>query len=183
MSPRPKQLHVTLVVAAARNGVIGRDGDMPWRMPSSLKQFRRLTMGRPMIMGRKTAEAIGRALDGRDTIVVTRNPAFKMNGAHIVGSLKEAFAVAILCAETRGADEIVVVGGGEIYRAAMPYATGVHLDVVEAVIAGDTTFPDLDPAEWREASRSRLAASSGDEHPATAVTYERIAPAKTITAA
>jgi dihydrofolate reductase len=162
------------VVAAARNGVIGSGGSMPWRMPSSLRRFRQLTLGRPMIMGRKTYEAIGRPLDGRDTIVVTRNPGFRVAGVHVAGSLAEAFALALPLARARAVTEIIIAGGGEIYRAALPFACRVHLDLIDAAPAGDTTFPPLDPAAWREASRAPIAPSKGDEHAATAVLYERI---------
>ena len=113
---------ITLVVAAARNGVIGRAGDMPWRMPSSLRRFRALTLGRPMIMGRKTFEAIGRPLDGRDTIVVTRNAAFAASGVHLAASLPEALRIAAKLAVARTTNEIIIAGGGEIYRAALPLA-------------------------------------------------------------
>lgn len=165
---------VTLVVAAARNGVIGRSGDMPWRMPSSLKRFRALTMGRPMIMGRKTFEAIGRPLDGRDSIVVTRNPDFAVAGVFRAASLAEAFAIAARLAAARATAEIIIAGGGEIYAAALPYATRVHLDLIDAVLDGDTVFPDLDPAQWRQAARSPMQPSAKDEFAATAILYERI---------
>ena len=173
---------VTLVVAAARNGVIGRGGDMPWRMPSSLKRFRALTMGRPMIMGRKTCEAIGRPLDGRDTIVVTRNPDFNVNGTHRTASLGEALRLAAQLAAQRGTTEIIIAGGGEIYAAALPYATRVHLDLIDAAPAGDTVFPGLAPAEWLEVARTPIPPSPRDEFAATAVSYERIGPARPLTA-
>ena len=174
---------VTLVVAAARNGVIGRGGDMPWRMPSSLRRFRALTLGRPMIMGRKTYEAIGRPLDGRDTIVVTRNATWRVDGVHSAGSLDGAFALATHFCAVRGSDEIIIAGGGEIYAAALPYATRVELDLIDAEPEGDTAFPQLDPVEWREVERSPIPARSGDEYSATAVRYERIGLPKPLGAA
>lgn len=174
---------VTLVVAAARNGVIGRGGDMPWRMPSSLKRFRELTMSRPMIMGRRTFEAIGRLLDGRDSIVVTRNPNFAINGVHRVASLGQAFELAARLANGRGTTEIIIAGGGEIYAAALPYATRVYVDLIDAAPEGDTHFPELNPAEWRETARMPIAPSPRDEFAATAILYDRIGAARPLPAA
>jgi dihydrofolate reductase len=165
---------VTFVVAATRNGVIGRDGDMPWRMPSSLRRFRSLTMGRPMIMGRKTYAAIGKALDGRDTIVVTRDRAFSAANVHVAESLPRAFELACGLAAARGTDEIIVAGGGEIYRQALPYATDVHLDRIDTELDGDAFMPTLDPAEWREVSREAIPPHPRDEFPAMAIHFRRI---------
>lgn len=167
-------MNVTLVVAATRNGIIGRGGAMPWRMPSSLKRFRSLTMGRPMVMGRKTFQAIGRALDGRDTIVISRDAAFASEGVQRAGGLSEALAIACRLAAARGVDEIIIAGGGEIYAQALPYATRVHLDLIEAEIDGDTSFPPLDPGQWREVARAPIEPSPRDEFKATAVLCERI---------
>lgn len=175
-----KPFNVTLVVAAARNGIIGRAGDMPWRMPSSLKRFRTLTMGKPMIMGRKTFEAIGRPLDGRDTIVVTRAGFAAVAGVLVVASLEAAFGAAATRAAARGVDEIIIAGGGEIYAAALPYATIVHLDRIETEVDGDTVFPALDPAEWREVARQPLDPSPRDQYPAEAVIYHRIGPPRAL---
>lgn len=147
---------------------------MPWRMPSSLKRFRALTMGRPMIMGRKTFESIGRPLDGRDTIVVTRNVNFKVEGVHCAANLAEALAVASRLASARGSNEIIIAGGGEIYRAALPFATDVQLDRIEAEPAGDTVFPQLDRNEWQEITSIPIPPATNDQFRATAVHYERI---------
>lgn len=164
---------VSMVVAATRNGIIGRAGDMPWRMPSSLRRFRSLTMGKPMVMGRKTFDAIGRPLDGRDTIVVTRNADFRADGVHVAANLAEALVIAVRLAKARGTDEIVIAGGGEIYAAAMPYATHVHLDVIEADLDGDTSFPRLDPTDWREVTRQPIDPHPKDDFEATAILWER----------
>jgi dihydrofolate reductase len=165
---------ITLVVAVARNGVIGSAGDMPWRMPSSLRRFRELTMGRPMIMGRKTFEAIGRPLDGRDTIVVTRRRVEPVTGVHYAHDLSEAFGIASRLARARGVDEIIIAGGGEVYRAALPYAHRVHVDLIDAEPAGDTTFPDLPADDWRETSRTPIPHHLRDQYAAMAITYERL---------
>jgi len=165
---------VTFVVAATRNDVIGRDGDMPWRMPSSLRRFRSLTMGRPMIMGRKTYRAIGKALDGRDTIVVTRDRAFSAVDVHVAGSLAHAFELACGLAKARGTDEIIIAGGGEIYRQALPYATDIHLDRIDTELDGDAFLPPLDPAEWREVNREPIPPHPRDEFSVTAIHFRRI---------
>lgn len=178
-----KAWQVTLVVAAARNRIIGRAGDMPWRMPSSLKRFRALTMGRPMIMGRKTFEAIGRPLDGRDTIVVTRNPAFPACGIHLAASLAEAFGIAARLADARGTHEIVIAGGGEIYAAALPYATRVCLDLIGAQPEGDAEFPSLDPTEWTVVEQFAIPPHPRDEYAATALVYGRIGPPRALPSA
>lgn len=174
MIDQREDISVTIVVAATRNGVIGREGDMPWRMPSSLRRFRSLTMGRPMIMGRKTFQAIGKALDGRDTIVVTRDGAFGAPGVHVAGGLSEAFALARRFAEARGVAEIIVAGGGEIYAAALPYATDVQLDRIDTELSGDAFFPSLDPGEWREVSREPISPHPRDDYAATALHFRRI---------
>lgn len=174
---RASALKITLVVAATRNGVIGRGGDMPWRMPSSLRRFRSLTIGRPMIMGRKTYAAIGRPLDGRDTIVVTRDPAFRVDGVHSVGSLSAAFSLAVDFAAKRGTNEIIIAGGGEIYASVLPYATDVELDLVETDLEGDTVFPQLDPIEWQKIEIGPVEPHPRDEYAATAWVFRRIGPA------
>ncbi len=137
-----------------------------------------LTLGRPMIMGRKTYIAIGRPLDGRDTIVVTRDPTFKVDGVHPAGSLPCAFALATKMAGARGTNEIIIAGGGEIYAAALPYATSVQLDLIETDLEGDTYSPILDPREWREAERVPIERHPRDEHPATAIVFRRIGTAQ-----
>ncbi|MGD9806530.1 MAG: dihydrofolate reductase [Hyphomicrobiaceae bacterium] len=165
---------VTLVVAATRNSVIGRSGDMPWHMPSSLKRFRALTMGRPMIMGRKTYQAIGKPLDGRDTIVITRDRTFSVPGVHVARNLAQAFELARRLAVARGTDEIIIAGGGEIYRLALPYATDVHLDRIDTDLEGDTTLPLLDPTEWQEAARYPIEPHPRDDYSALAIHFLRI---------
>jgi dihydrofolate reductase len=143
-------------------------------MPSSLKRFRALTMGRPMIMGRKTYQAIGKPLDGRDTIVVTRDHSFSVPGVHVAGNLGQAFEQARGLAVARGTDEIIIAGGGEIYRLALPYATDVHLDRIDTDLEGDTTFPFLDPTEWKEVACYPIEPHSRDEFSASAIHFQRI---------
>ncbi|WP_185985049.1 dihydrofolate reductase [Aureimonas mangrovi] len=157
---------VVAVVAAARNGVIGREGEMPWKLPSDLKRYRALTMGRPMIMGRKTLESIGRVLDGRDTIVVTRSGTPPIDGALAAGSMDEAMSIAASCARARGTNEIVIAGGGEIYRAFMAFIDRVEMTRVEIDPQGDTSFPELDSNQWK--TTSDVAMSRGDKDSADA---------------
>ena len=140
---------LSLIVAASLDGVIGRDGGMPWHLPEDLKHFRRTTTGHTIIMGRKTWDSIGRPLPRRRNVVVTRQQGLKIPGCDVVHSLEEAIAVA------RSADdpEPMVIGGATLYEAALPLATRVYLTRVLQHVDGDTWFPELDPTEWEETSR------------------------------
>ncbi|HKZ97541.1 MAG TPA: dihydrofolate reductase [Hyphomicrobiaceae bacterium] len=158
---------IALVVAVAENGVIGAKGGLPWRMPSDLKTFRRLTMGRPVVMGRKTWESLARPLDGRDNIVVTRDPGFTAEGASVVGSLSDALTLARVLAATRGADEIMVIGGADIFREVLPLADRIYWTEVHAKPEGDAHFPPIEISEWEEVSREALARSPKDDYAAT----------------
>jgi len=164
---------IALVVAAAKNGVIGRGGGLPWRLPSDLKRFRTLTLGKPLVMGRKTYLSIGRPLDGRDTIVVTRQAGFRVTGVHVAPSLEEALALGRTLAAARGVDEVMVVGGEEIFRAALPLAERVYLTLVHASPPGDTHFALPDPAQWREIVREPMALGPKDEFAADFIILER----------
>mgnify|MGYP002651653057 CR=1 FL=1 len=145
-------MELVLVVAAAENGVIGKDGAMPWHLPADLRHFRRITMGKPVIMGRKTWHSIGRPLPGRQNIVLTRDPAFHGTGAAIVSSLDEALAAA------GGASEAMVIGGAEIYALARPLATRIELTRIHAAPEGDTYFPEPEASLWVETAREDHAA-------------------------
>ena len=138
---------ITLVVAHTENGVIGRDGGMPWHLPADLARFKSVTMGKPMLMGRRTFDSIGRALPGRRSIVVTRDRAWSAPGVEVAYSVDEALA---LCAD---APEIAVIGGGELFRALLGRADTILQTVIHTTLEGDTHFPALDPAVWHEASR------------------------------
>jgi dihydrofolate reductase len=165
---------VCLIVAAGENGVIGSAGKLPWRMPSDLKTFRRLTLGKPVVMGRRTWTAIGKALEGRDNIVVTRDPGFAAEGAIVVRSLDEALSVARRCASARGAREIMVIGGADIYSQAMDLADRIYLTRIHAAPEGDARFPDPDPTIWRQMESTAIAPLPLDEHRATLLIFERI---------
>lgn len=165
-------VRLSLVVAMARNRVIGRDGALPWRMPGDLRRFRRLTLGCPVVMGRKTFLSIGRPLDGRANIVVSRDPAFRPEGVTVAGSLQDAIDIAGRA--VAGAGEIMVIGGGEVYAASLPLASRIYLTVIEAEPAGDTRFPELGP-EWAETSREPIEPDPRDDHAAVLVVFERSA--------
>ncbi len=160
---------VSIIVAAAANGVIGRDGGLPWRLPADLRHFKRTTMGHHLVVGRRTWEEVGRPLPGRTMVVVTRDPALGIPGVVVVSSLQEAVAVAV----GAGDDEVFVAGGGEIYRQAMAVAHRVYLTRIHADIEGDTTFPELDGEAWRLVSREDHEADEGNPYPYSFLVYER----------
>lgn len=168
-------LRLSLIVAMGENGVIGREGAMPWRLSSDLKRFRALTMGKPMIMGRKTYQSIGRPLEGRDSIVVTRQLDFEAPGAHLAHSLGEAIELAGRLAAGRGADEIMIIGGAEIYREALPLADRIYMTRVHGSPEGDTVFPAIDPARWREISSDHVPAGERDHFETTFIVLDRAA--------
>ncbi len=164
---------ITLVVAIGENGVIGVRGDIPWRVRADMKLFRSVTMGKPIVMGRKTFESIGRALDGRDNIVVTRNPGFAPSGVVVAADLGAALESAEACATKRGADEICVIGGGELYAATLPLAARLRVTHIAAAPEGDTVFAEISPDDWVAVKREPLPRSEGDTTEAEYVVYER----------
>jgi dihydrofolate reductase len=174
MNGAPRETIIAIIVAVAENGVIGRDGRLPWHISSDLKRFRALTMGKPVIMGRKTFQSLARPLDGRDNIVITRNPNFRSEGATFVPSFEAALALARERAQARGADEIMVIGGAEVYRAALPLADRIYLTRVRAAPAGDTFFPEPASAEWQMVSAEELARGPSDDYAATLFVLDRI---------
>ncbi len=164
-------MDLVLVVARATNGVIGNNGALPWHIPADLKHFKRLTVGKPVIMGRKTFESIGRPLPGRQNIVLTRDPAWQHAGVSVVANLAEAVAAAGLDPRAR-ADGIMVIGGAQIYAEARPSATRVELTEVHASPEGDTVLPGFDRVRWRETARVEHPAE-GDQPAYAFVTLER----------
>jgi dihydrofolate reductase len=164
-------MELVLVVARAKNGVIGKDGALPWHLPEDLKRFKRMTVGKPVIMGRKTFESIGKPLPGRHNIVLTRDAAWRAEGVSVAANLAEAVAAAGLDPRAR-ADGIMVIGGAQIYAEALPSATRIELTEVDAEPAGDTILPPFDPARWVETARESHAAEG--ERPGYAfVTFVR----------
>ncbi|RDD62534.1 dihydrofolate reductase [Ferruginivarius sediminum] len=166
MTPR-----VTLVVAADEQGGIGLDGGLPWRLPNDLKFFKRVTAGHPLVMGRRTHESIGRALPGRTNIVISRNPDYRpMTGCLKAGSLEEALSFA---AREPGGEEVMVIGGAEIFREALARAERIYLTRVHATVAADTFLPSVDPDEWRERWRESHAADECNPHAYSFILLER----------
>ena len=168
-----KGISITLVVAAARNGTIGRDGGLPWRLSSDLKRFKANTIGRPVIMGRKTFQSIGRPLPGRDNIVVTRDRNFAADGVWAVPDIEAALALARAKAKEANVSEICVIGGGEIYRQTFGLANKLVVTFVEAEIEGDTKFPAIDSAAWKEVSSQSHGAGEKDSHATRHVVFEK----------
>ena len=168
-------LPISLVVAIAENGVIGREGGLPWRLSSDLKRFKAVTMGKPMIMGRRTYDSIGRALPGRLSIVVTRDRAWRAEGVEVVGSTEDAVALANVRARCMtGAVEICIIGGGDIYAQAMPKADRLYVSHVDLDPAGDVRFPPIDPALWRVVAEPDVPRSERDQATYRVRIYERV---------
>jgi dihydrofolate reductase len=149
----------SLVVAVARNGVIGRDNALPWRLPADLAHFKRVTLGHPIVMGRRTYESIGKPLPGRKNIVVTHDPAYRAPGCTVVHSLDEAWRAA------GGADEVCVIGGTTLFEETLPLADVIHLTEVQAEVEGDTWFPPFDRGEWHETEVARHPADASNAYP------------------
>ncbi|HLM40316.1 MAG TPA: dihydrofolate reductase [Microvirga sp.] len=166
-------LPLILVVAVAENGVIGRDNQLLWRLRTDLKRFRELTWGKPMIMGRKTFQSIGKPLPGRETIVLTRDPGFSTDGVHVAGSWDEAVAQGSGLAEKMGASAVAVAGGAEIYALALPYVQKIYLTEVRAAPEGDAVFPAFDRSLFRQTHRSDHPKGPDNEHPFTFIDLER----------
>jgi dihydrofolate reductase len=164
---------ITIVVAVAENGVIGASGGLPWRLNADTRRFREVTMGKPIVMGRKTFESIGRPLDGRDNIVVTRRKDLALPDVLVATTLEQALAMASERARERGAGDICVIGGGEIYAATMPMADHLRVTHIAAAPEGDVLFPQIAPAEWAEVSREPLPASEGDTVAGVYAVYRR----------
>ena len=168
-------MHIAIYVAIAENGVIGSKGGLPWRLSTDLKRFKAGTIGKPIVMGRKTWESFPkRPLPGRLNIVVTRDKAYRAEGAETVSSLRDAIALAEIRGRCMAAvDEICVIGGGEIYRQALPLADRLHVTHVLASVDGDTVFPTIDPAVWRLASSEDVPPGEKDSHATRYAVYER----------
>jgi len=170
---RPVTRPLAIVVAVARNGVIGRDNRLLWRLKTDLRRYRELTWGKPMIMGRRTFESIGRPLPGRETVVLTRDPGFRAEGVHVAHSFEAAVAAADALAERMGADAIVIAGGTAVYERALPEARRIHLTEVDTAPEGDARFPAIDRTLFREVRRVGHPAGPDDEHPFAFVDLER----------
>ena len=161
-------MRISLIVATSENGVIGRDGRLPWRLSSDLRRFKRLTMGHHIVMGRKTFESIGRLLPGRISIVVTRQAGYDAHGALVAGDLAEALRLA------EGDEEVFIVGGAEFYRAALPRAARIYLTRVHVQVEGDTYFPTCDLENWRLVEQTRQRADEKNQFDHSFCVYDRL---------
>ncbi|MBD2752426.1 dihydrofolate reductase [Spirosoma validum] len=168
-------MKISLIAAVAKNGIIGRDNDMPWHLPDDFAFFKQKTSHHAIIMGRKSLEALGKPLRNRTSIVITRNPAFTAEGVTIVHTLDEAIVEAQKVDEQRyQSNEIFVIGGAEIYKMAMPIATTLYLTEIHQTYEGDTYFPSFDKHEWREISRQHHPTDGRHAASFDFVEYERI---------
>ena len=166
--------HLAIIVAVADNGAIGKGDALPWKLSEDMQYFKRVTMGKPIVMGRKTYESIGKPLPGRTNIVISRNAAFSAEGVEIAHSLDEALAVANRVAVRDGAQEILVIGGAQIYSATIPSADTLYITEVHANVEGDTVLCDIEWKFWRETARDYRAAKPPDTCDYSFVCYERV---------
>ncbi|REL31724.1 type 3 dihydrofolate reductase [Thalassotalea euphylliae] len=159
---------LSMIVAHADNRVIGKDNDMPWHLPADLAYFKQTTLGKPVIMGRKTFESIGRPLPGRQNIVITRNASYVADGVEVVDSIEAALAL------TQGVEEVMVIGGGAIYQHCLPAADKLYITHIEASIEGDTQFPEYDvEKDWLLTSNTVRAADEKNAYALNFCVYER----------
>ncbi len=158
---------ISIIVAASANNVIGVEGDLPWRLSDDLKRFKAITMGKPIVMGRKTWDSIGRPLPGRQNIVITRQAGFVAEGCDVVASAGEAIAA------TAGADEVMVIGGSQVYSLFLPNAERLYLTRVHAEVAGDAFFPPINESQWRLVNDEPHSADDQNAFDYSFRTYER----------
>lgn len=158
---------ISIIAAMGQNRVIGRGSDLPWRLPADLRQFRALTLGKPVIMGRRTYESLGRPLPERDNIIVTRNPDFRAPGCRLSHGLEQALALA------DGVPEAMIIGGANLYAQALPLANRMYLTLVHAWFLGDTRFPAYDETEWRLVDSQRRGPDDKNAYACSFVRLER----------
>ena len=159
---------ISLVLAMARNQVIGRDNALPWRLPADMRRFKELTWGKPILMGRKTYESIGKPLPGRTNLVLTRDPHWRAEGVEVLGSVDEALA------RMRESPEVACIGGAEIFRLLLPVSGRIYLTRIHADIVGDTVFPPLEPSQWKEVDSRQFQADERNLYDMTFVTLDRV---------
>ncbi len=157
---------ISIIVATGKDGVIGNMGKIPWRLPADMAHFKSVTMGHPVVMGRKTFESIGKPLPGRRNIVITRQSDYRATGCEVAGSLEEGLKLA-------GDGEIFVIGGEELYRGALPQAKKIYLTEVSGEFAGDAHFPKIDPKIWQEVERTPGVVDEKNINPHTFLVFER----------
>ena len=160
-------MKISIIVAASTNNVIGNSGGLPWRLPEDLKRFKQITMGKPIIMGRATWDSIGRPLPGRQNIIITRQPAFSLEGCDVANSPEQALEIA------GNVDEVMIIGGGNIYEQFLERTDRIYLTRIDAEIEGDTFFLELNEADWKEIEREEYPASEEREHAFAIITLDR----------
>lgn len=160
-------MEITLIAAMAAGRVIGKDNAMPWHLPADLRHFKALTLGKPVVMGRKTFESLGRPLPGRHNIVVSRNPQLQLEGVTVVATPEQAIVAAGDVAE------LMIIGGAQIYRQFLPLATRLELTLIELQVEGDTHFPAYDDGSWQQVSSEQLAPDANNPHPCQFIRLER----------
>lgn len=165
---------LSLIVARAANGCIGRDNKLPWYLPNDLKYFKRTTLGKPIIMGRKTWESLRGPLPGRANIVITRQENYQAEGAKVVATLEQAVSLAQNIALIDGVEEAIVIGGAEIYAHALPAITKMYVTEVHADVEGDAFFPPFKADEWQESEREDFIAEPPNQYHYSFVVYERV---------
>ncbi|EAY4638048.1 type 3 dihydrofolate reductase [Salmonella enterica] len=158
---------ISLIVATAQNRVIGKGNAMPWHLPADLRHFKNITLGKPVVMGRRTFESIGRPLPGRRNLVISRNPEWQADGVEVAASLDDALAL------VSGVDEVMILGGGQLYAEALPRADRLYLTLIDLTVEGDTYFPDYQRYSWQELERSTHQPDEKNPHAYTFVTLER----------
>lgn len=173
MTTEPK---LSLIVAKSRNGVIGVDGDLPWRLRGDLQMFKRVTMGKPVIMGRKTWESLPFPLPGRPNVVVTRDKGYAAKKAEVLTSVPDAIGRGFELAGQRGVDEIMLIGGAQLYAALLKYCDRMYITEVDVMINGDAHFPAIDESQWRISRETDWQQGEGDDHRYRFLQYERNTP-------
>ncbi|MDH3934569.1 MAG: type 3 dihydrofolate reductase [Gammaproteobacteria bacterium] len=164
-------MKISIVVAMDANGVIGRGNELPWHLPADLQHFKKTTMGKPILMGRKTHESIGRPLPGRTNIVITRDSGYQAKGCVVVNSIDAAMQAA------GEQDEIMVIGGAEFYRQVLAHTSTIYLTRIHASVDGDTVFPELNATDWREVERSDQSADEKNPYDYSFIRLERVTAA------
>ncbi|MEK7608672.1 MAG: dihydrofolate reductase [Patescibacteria group bacterium] len=165
-------MRISLIAALGRNKVIGKNGAIPWKLPRDIARFKELTMGKPVVMGRKTHESIGRPLPGRKNVVITRNGAYRADGVVVAGSLESAIE------QIKEEAEVFIIGGAEIYRSSLPFAHRLYLTVVDEDFSGDAFFPDLPMEEWMLTSYEEGEVDGANKHPHAFLVLDRIHPSQ-----
>ena len=164
---------VSLVVAMTKNRVIGRNNEIPWRLTDDLKFFKRITMGKPILMGRNTYESIGKPLPGRPNIIITRNPDYEVEGAHVVNTVEEAFALATQLTSPDEDAEIAVIGGAQIFQKVLPVADRIYLTLLNTEMEGDVFFPEFPRQDWQEVARENWPATDANPYTWSITVLER----------